>query len=241
MHPVICHIGGLTIYSYGLMLAIAVALCSALLGRDAEQEGIKRDTIYDMVFWTILGGIVGARLFYIFLNLRFFQENPFEIIMIQHGGLAWFGGLAAGIASFLLFSKRRGLPVLKIADLSAPYLALGQSIGRIGCFLNGCCYGREVSWGIYFPVHHARLHPTQLYSSFGLLFIFFILRRYRRSASKPGMCLALYLLLASVLRFNVEFFRADHTPFLFGLSIFQVICVIIFCAGLFMFARINRG
>jgi len=242
MHPIICHIGRFTIYSYGLMLAIAVLICSILLARDLEKQlGLKRDIVYDMVFWIMLAGIAGARLFYVFLNLPFFIENPLEIIMIQHGGLAWFGGLAAGVVCFLVFVKKHNLKVFRMADLLAPYLALGQSIGRIGCFLNGCCYGKRVSWGIYFPVHHARLHPTQLYSSFGLLLIFFILKKYQHSVHKEGICFVLYLLLASVLRFNVEFFRADHSPFLFNLSIFQVICIIIFCIGLILFAKIKRG
>src|SRR3989338_1435480 len=97
MFPTICTIGPLTIYSYGVMLAVAVVICSFLLSRDAQKLGIPKDVIYDFVFWVVLSGIIGARIFYIFLNWTFFVENPREIIMIQNGGLAWQGSLMAGI------------------------------------------------------------------------------------------------------------------------------------------------
>jgi phosphatidylglycerol:prolipoprotein diacylglycerol transferase len=129
--------------------------------------------------------------------------------------------------------KRRGLFLPEVLDLCAPYLALGQSIGRIGCFLNGCCYGKEVSWGIYFPVHGAHLHPTQLYLSGGLFLIFLLLKLYQRSSSIPGLVFASYLILTSVLRFGVEFFRADHEILFLGLSVFQFVClgVLVFAFG----------
>ena len=222
-----------TIYSYGLMLAIAVVVCTSMLARDARRKGIKTDIIFDLVFWAIVGGILGARLFYILLNYRFFLANPNEIIMIQNGGLAWQGGLILGAMSGASLIKKRKLFLPDMLDLCAPYLALGQSIGRIGCFLNGCCYGKPVEWGIYYPVHNAYLHPSQRYLAGGLFVIFLILKRYQRSSSIPGLVFASYLILSSALRFGVEFFRADHKIFFFGFSIFQFVC-----AGILMFAFI---
>ena len=220
-----------TIYSYGLMLAIAVVVCTSMMVRDARRKNIKADFIFDLVFWVIVGGIIGARLFYILLNYHFFLNNPDEIIMIQNGGLAWQGALILGAMAGTSLVKRRKLFLPDVLDLCAPYLALGQSIGRIGCFLNGCCYGKVVDGGIYFPVHSAYLHPTQLYDSAGLFIIFLILKRYQRSSSIPGLVFASYLILASALRFGVEFFRADHEIFFFGFSIFQFVCF-----GILMFA-----
>ena len=120
-----------------------------------------------------------------------------------------------------------------MTDLLAPYLALGQAIGRIGCFLNGCCFGREHVKGIYFPVHDAVLHPTQLYLAGGMFIIFVILKRYQKFSEIPGLVFASYLILASCLRFGVEFFRADHEIFLIGLSIFQFVCfgILLFAFG----------
>ncbi len=234
MFPVIYKIGPFAIYSYGLMLAVAVLVCSFLLGREARQHQIKSEKIYDFIFTVVIAGIIGGRLFYILLNLAFFIQNPLEIPMIQHGGLAWQGALVLGVIAGWWFIRKAQLPLGLMLDLSAPYLALGQSIGRIGCFLNGCCYGREAAWGIYFPVHGARLQPTQLYDTVLLFIIYFALRHFRRSATVPGQIMVLYFMLASLERFIVEFFRADHTIVVGGLSIFQLVSIGIFLTGLIL-------
>lgn len=233
MHPIICQIGPLTIYSYGVMLAIAVVVCTLLLIRDARRQGFASQVILDLVFWTVLSGILGARIFFILLNIGFFIKNPLEIIMLQHGGLAWQGGLIGGTLAAVLFIWKRKLPLGKMADLAAPYVALGQAIGRVGCFLNGCCYGREVSWGVYFEVHGAHLHPTQLYAALGLLVIFFLLKAYQPHARPPGRVFFLYLILASIQRFIIEFFRADHDIVWMGLSIFQVVSLLVLIGALY--------
>ncbi len=233
MHPIICKIGPLSVYSYGLMLALAVLLCAFFLRKEAKERGYDPDPILDLVFWTVMAGIIGARLFYVALNLGYFIENPLEIIRLQRGGLAFHGGLALGALTAWIFLKKHKMPVAQTLDMVVPYVALGHSIGRIGCFLNGCCYGKEVPWGIYFPVHQARLHPTQLYESLGLLIIFFVLKRFQRVAKRPGEATILYLLLASALRFFNEFFRADHTEIWWTLSIFQIVSLAVFFTALY--------
>jgi len=142
--------------------------------------------------------------------------------MIHHGGLAWQGGVVTGMAAALIFMRVKNLPVRKTLDIVAPYIALGQSIGRVGCFLNGCCYGKPLSWGIYFPVHQAHLHPAQLYDALGLLVLFFVLKELLRLKKFDGQIFILYVIAASLLRFVVEFFRADHTLIGETLSIFQI-------------------
>ena len=233
MYPVICQIGPVHVYSYGVMMAVAVIICSLLLSKDAPRAGLKPDQIFDFMFWVVLGGIIGARIFFILLNLSYFLSNPSEIFKVYHGGLAWQGGLMAGIVVSWLYIRRKGWALLPTLDFLAPYIALGQAIGRIGCFLNGCCYGREVAWGIYSPAQDATLHPTQLYDSIGLLIIFFILRRYGWVSQKAGQVFTAYLLLASAQRFVIEFFRADHGILWVGLSIFQVISLLVFVAAVY--------
>jgi len=213
------------------MLAIAVIVGTLLSARDAYRSNINPDIIFDLVFWAVIAGIVGARVFYIALNYPFFIKYPTEIIMVQNGGLAWQGGLILGSIMAMLFIRAKKIPFSQTLDLLVPYLALGQSIGRIGCFLNGCCYGRELAGGIYFPVHDATLHPTQLYLSVGYLIIYMILKLYQRFSELPGLVFVSYLILASSLRFGVEFFRADHEILFLGLSIFQFVCF-----GVLMFA-----
>ncbi len=231
------------------MLAVAVIVCSFFLSRESRRIGIDPEMIFDLVFWIVLSGILGARLFFILLNLPFFLQNPLEIIMIQHGGLAWQGGLVGASLTGIVFIRKKGWPLLKTLDLVAPYAALGQSIGRIGCFLNGCCYGKPAPWGIYFPVHDARLHPTQLYASGGLFLIFLVLKFTQKRSSKlresgapeyvDGKIFVLYLLLASAWRFIVEFFRADHREIFFSLSIFQLVCLGITGVALYVTTRLQ--
>lgn len=208
------------------MLAIAVVVCTFFLQREARRRGYAPEFISDLVFWAVLGGILGGRIFYVFLNLSFFVGNPLEFFMLHHGGLAWQGAFAFGLAAVLLFLKLKKVAIVPVFDLAAPYLALGQAIGRLGCFLNGCCHGREVSWGIYFPVYEMTLHPTQLYDSLGLLLIFWTLKHLQKKSPKPGVTFCAYLMLAPALRFAVQFFRADYQPLWAGLSIFQWISVL---------------
>jgi len=212
-----------TVYSYGLMLAIAVVVCTLALAGEARRNGVSAECIFDLVFWAVVGGIIGARVFYVFLNYSDFAENLKEIIMIQNGGLAWQGALAGGFISVLYSVRAQKLSFSLILDLCAPYMALGQSIGRIGCYLNGCCYGKAVAWGIFSPIHNDHLHPTQLYLTAGYLLIFIILKRYQKFSECQGLIFALYLILASCLRFGVEYFRADHEILFLGLSIFQYV------------------
>ena len=231
MLPTICTLGPFQVYSYGLMLAIAIIVCSFLLKRDAAVYKISADTVYDLVFWSVLGGIAGARIFFIILNWEVFSGDPREMVMLQRGGLSWQGGLILGAVAGTTFIRLKKIPFRLGLDLVAPYLALGQSIGRIGCFLNGCCYGKEVSWGIYFPVHHAHLHPTQLYASAALFLVFCVLKVYRKHPHAPGQVLALYFILAGIQRFVIEFFRADHELTAVGLSIFQLVSLGLLAAG----------
>jgi len=239
MYPTICKIGPITIQSYGVMVAVAIIVCGFLMSRDAKKLSIKSDVIFDLIFWVVVGGIFGARIFYVLMNLGAYIMSPIEIIKIQNGGIAWQGGLIAGAIAGLLFVKKHKLDLLLMLDMSAPYLALGQSIGRIGCFLYGCCFGRPVTWGIYFPVHGDYLHPTQLYSTFGLLLIFFVLKTIQKKTAVKGQVFVYYLMLAAMLRFVIEFLRADHTAFIFGLSIFQMICLLTFSAAIVINSKLK--
>jgi len=240
MYPVICEFGPVKIFSYGLMVALAVVICALLLSRDARAHKINPDIIFDWMFGLVVSGIIGARIFFIFLNLDYFSENPLEIIMVQKGGLAWQGSLVFGSLFGIVYLKMKKLPMLMMMDLAAPYIALGQAIGRIGCFLNGCCYGRPVSWGVFFPVHGEHLHPTQLYATAGLVVIFCICKIFQRGRVMNGRVFALYLILASVQRFVVEFFRADHSVMAAGLSIFQIVTLGVLTAGMIAFIIFSR-
>lgn len=222
------------------MLAIAVIVCSLLLSREAKKIGVSSELIYDLVFNVIIGGILGARLFYIILNVQYFIQNPKEIIMVQNGGLAIQGGLVCGFLAGVWFLKRKKVSVISMLDIAAPYVALGQAIGRVGCFLNGCCFGKPVSWGVYFPVHHDHLHPTQLYLTAGYLFIFFTLRKLFKKGLPQGKIFTLYVMLACTLRFVVEIFRADHYRMFLGFSVYQIVSLVLFAIAVIFLRNINN-
>ncbi len=231
MHPILLTIGPFTVYSFGLALAVAVVVCSWLMAKDAVRSGISKDTVYDFVFWVALSGILGSRIFYILLNLDFFIQSPSELWKIQNGGLAWQGGLILGFSAALIFLRKKKLPVFKFLDMASPYAALGQAIGRVGCFLNGCCHGSHAQWGPFCPVHQDRLHPTQIYESVGLVIIFLILKRFNGSDHPAGRTFTVYFMLAAALRFVVQFFRYDYDPIFLGIGLFQIICIVVFIAS----------
>ncbi len=249
MHPVLFQIGPLIIYSYGVMLGAAVLLCAWGLGREAavrntDLRSLPKDAAYDLLFWTVAGGIIGARIFYVILYWDHFFASPLEVLMINRGGLAWQGGFLGGILAGTVWCKRRACALRPMLDLAAPYIALGQAVGRLGCFFNGCCYGKPWVHGIFFPVHNARLYPTQLYEAAGLFLIFIVLKIYaarihqpRLPAGRQGMVFVMYLWLAAIERFIVEFFRADHDQLWWGLSLFQYIALGVFVAGLVFYKR----
>jgi len=153
--------------------------------------------------------------------------------MLHHGGLVWYGGLILATAVGIFYLKRKHLHSLQVMDFLSPYIALGQAIGRIGCFLNGCCFGKPSEvYSIYFPVHQARLIPVQLYSSGILVFIFLILRWLRNRPHKQGEVFSLYVLFYSIMRFFIEFIRGDSESVIGGLSIFQIISLFLIFVAL---------
>jgi len=240
MHPILFTIGPITIYSYGVMLAVAVLVCTYLLSLDAKKYNISQDAAYDLVFWTMLGGILGGRIFYVIIEWSYYSQNLLEIPMIQKGGLAWQGGFLGGLIAGIYFVRSKKLSLRPILDLAAPYLALGQSIGRIGCFLNGCCYGKPVAWGPYYPTHAARLYPTQLFETAGLFAIFLILKYAQTKPHQAGFVFVFYLWLAAIERFIVEFYRGDTIPAPGGLTLAQDVAFCVFIAGLIYYATVIR-
>lgn len=237
MLPEICHLGFFTVYTYGLMLVLAFFACAYLSSIQARQEGADPEVIFNLCFVVFISGIIGSRVFYVVSNFSFYFENPLEIIMLQHGGMAWFGGVIFGAAAAAIFIKKNKLGLLKTLDLLVPFVALAQAIGRIGCFLNGCCYGRPSESGIYFKVLDQTLIPTQLYSSLLMLLIFFVLRILQDRKHATGQILRAYLFLYSIKRFIIEYFRNDSPRIYFGLTIFQLLSLAMFLVWLLLWIK----
>lgn len=228
MHPEICKIGPFTVYSYGLMLALAFIIASFLAAKQANKEKLGGDSIFNLLFISLISGLIGARIFYILENLSYYAANPLEMILLQHGGLSWFGGFFLASLAAVIYLKNKRLPIFKTLDLIVPFLSLAQAIGRIGCLLNGCCFGYPSESGLFFPGHEAILVPTQLFSSLALVIIFIFLRFLQDRPHKTGEIFFAYILLYSIKRFFIEFIRADNPVILFSLTLFQLISIALF-------------
>jgi len=237
MLPEICHIGPFTVYSYGLMLVLAFFVSAYLASRQAKKANIDPDKIFNLCFYVFISGIIGSRVFYVVYNFPYYLKHPLEIIMLQHGGMAIFGGIVFGSIFACLFIKKNKMDLLATLDLLVPFIALGQGFGRIGCFLNGCCYGKASAFGIYFPVSGQTLIPTQLYSSLSMLLIFLVLRFIQERKHLPGQVLYFYFFLYSIKRFSIEFFRNDSPRVFQGLTIFQLLSLAMFFFSLVMLIK----
>jgi phosphatidylglycerol:prolipoprotein diacylglycerol transferase len=226
MYPIIAKIGSFTIYSYGMMVAIAFLLGIFISKIEALRKDIKPDLIYDFAFYLVIVSIIGARVYYIlFFDLKAFLEDPISIFKVWQGGLSIHGGIFGGIITGLVFSKIRKISFWTLADIVSPPIIIGQAIGRIGCFLNGCCFG-------------IRNHPTQIYE-FILDFIgFLILWDLRKKMKFGGGLFLLYLMMYSVIRIIVSPFRADNL-YLWNtrLTLAGVTSVIIFIIAMALFIR----
>jgi phosphatidylglycerol:prolipoprotein diacylglycerol transferase len=211
------------------MLAVAFLVSSSLAVFKAKRENVPPEIILNLAFIVLILGIIGARILYIVENFNYYLKNLDEIIILSRGGLSWFGGLLFGFLAGIIYLKKKALSVYKIFDLIAPFVALAQAIGRVGCLLNGCCFGKVAKFGIYFKIHNAVLIPTQIYSSLLLIFIFILLRFLQDRPHKEGQIFYAYLVLYSVKRFFIEFLRQDNEITLLGLTLFQIISIALFC------------
>lgn len=232
MRPVLFEMFGLEIHSYGLMLAIAFIIGIYGLRKLVMEKGLTEidfDMIVDLAVWILIGAIVGARLAYIITEFRYFMMFPWEMFKISSGGLAFHGGLIGGFLAGYWFTKKKRIATWKLADLASPWIALGYSVVRVGCLLNGCCYGKITSlpWALRCSAQDSLLrHPTQIYSMLGSLILFLILFKLRNHKQYPGFLFLLYIGLYSILRFSVEFFREGPMVFPW-LSLAQVVCLVL--------------
>ena len=221
---------GLPVHAYGLMLTIAFLVAIFGVGRIAKREGINFDDIVDLAIWVIIGAVAGSRVAYVITEYRYFLTMPwYAVFLVNWGGLAFHGGLIGGFLAGFWFVSRKKLPPWKLADIAAPFIAVGYSIVRVGFLLNGCGYGTvtNLPWAMQCASKDTALrHPTQIYSMLGSLIIFFILWRFRRHKQFAGFLFLLYVGLYSILRFIVEFFREGPHVFPW-LSLAQLVCVIL--------------
>jgi phosphatidylglycerol:prolipoprotein diacylglycerol transferase len=195
--------------------------------RRASLAGMAPEKVLDLGPWLIVGSIIGARILYVisYWNEEFAGRPLVEIFKVWRGGLVFYGGFIGACLACILYARLKKAPLWKLADVMAPSVALGSAFGRIGCLMNGCCYGREchLPWAITFPsgVPHPApagipLHPTQIYDSLLNLAFYFFLAWFFRRRKFDGQVFAVFLLGYAVLRSLVEFFRGDYPQHYLG-------------------------
>ncbi len=217
MHPILFSIGSFNIYSYGVMLALAFIAGTLFAQKRAQKAGVDRNKILDLILYLLISGVVGARVLFIVINWQYYKDNFADIIKVWEGGLVFYGGLILALTAGIYYLRKNKLPILKAADILGPSVAMGVAIGRIGCFLNGCCYGKNPNI------------PTQLFESGWALIVFFILLAIERYKKFDGFLFWFFLLFYSLGRFVIEGIRYYEFNYILwaGLTISQIISVIL--------------
>ena len=241
MFPDLFSIGPLTLHTYGLLVATGLITGILITIRLGRPQGVTPQQVTDMSFLMILSGIIGSRLAYILMNFTYYRAHLLDIIKLWQGGLVFSGALIAVVLVMVWYTRRHKLNLWQIGDLWSPAVAIGQGIGRIGCFMAGCCYGKPTDhfWGITFtnPRSIAPLnipiHPTQLYSSFANLVIFIVLIVLSGKKKFEGQVLVWFLILHSTARLLIERFRGDDRGMIFGneWTVTQLLTTIILIAA----------
>jgi len=256
MFPVLIKLGPITVHTYGFMMALGVACAIWFMYVQAKNQGLNASKLIDMVFYTIIIALLGAKAVLLVSNFSYYTSNPGELLSLARSGGVFQGGLAAGIIFALFYMRKHKLPTWKTGDIMAPALALGHAFGRIGCFCAGCCYGRpaESALGVEFHDHYAHeltgipidraIHPVQLYESalnfINFFFLFIILKKKKFD----GQVFSLYIINYSFIRYFTEFYRGDHaskvffiknaSPYL-SISYPQVFCILGLISGIILF------
>jgi phosphatidylglycerol:prolipoprotein diacylglycerol transferase len=268
VHPIALQLSEkFSVHWYGVMVALGFLAGLWTASRRAPRVGVSPEKIFDLGPWLILGAIVGARFLYVvtFWKEQFAGEPFYEVFMIQRGGLVYYGGLIGAILAGIWYCQLKRLPVWKAADILAPSIALGHVFGRIGCLLNGCCYGRlcQLHWAIRFPRGSAPfedqiargqldtgansslpVHPTQIYESLLNLGLYLGLAWMYRRKKFEGQVFAAYLMCYAAVRSFVEVFRGDYpqNQYVGGLlTPAQTVSIFIFVAGLVLFWVLHQN
>ena len=246
MHPELLHIGPLTIYTYGFMMATAFLVGYLILKNEIKKRGDDPEIASNIIFWGAIGGIVGAKIFYMFEFFQDFLQDPMGMIF-SGAGLVFHGGLIGGTIAVILVIRHAKKPVGEYANIIGPVLLIGQGIGRIGCFFAGCCHGAacNLPWAMTFPYAsppaNYPVHPTQLYETIINFSLYFVLVKYvRPRLIKPWQTFSIYLMLAGLERFLLEFIRVNPRV-AWGLSSAQFTSIGIFFGGLVLAFIVSKN
>ena len=249
------------IFGYGTMLTVAFLAAMYLAAWRAKREKLNPEIMWDVAFWVIVGGVLGARLFYVWQYWGTRIKTFWQIFQVWKGGIVLYGSIMGGTLAFFLYWFSRRFPLRPMLDAVAPSLALGIAIGRLGCFLNGCCYGDlcNLPWAVRFPaptspwadhVDHGLLdantawslpiHPTQLYSTIDGVILALLLSAYYPLRRRDGEVMALLMVTYPISRVLIEYLRSDEGIYFARMTISQNISILVFLCGLAFWAWLKK-
>ena len=249
MNPILLDLGFIEVRWYSVLILVAFAMGYLLVLSRCKKEGISSVFVTDLCFYLVIFCILGARLYYCLFNLNYYSKNVFDIFKIWEGGLAIHGGIIAGVITLCFYSKKKDISILKLLDIFAPALVLGQAIGRWGNFFNMEAYGPEVALSTLKNLHIPKFiidgmyidrvyhHPTFLYESIGCLIIFIVIMLIRNlKCIKTGQITSIYFISYGIIRFLIESLRQDSLM-LFNIKVAQLISVLMIIIGLYLFIK----
>lgn len=241
MFPVIFRVGPVQLYSYGLMLALALLAGMAISTAEGKRRGIDGEKLSDFFLATAVVSVLSARLLHVALNWNLYAGSPWQVLSLWEGGLSIHGGVAGGMVAGWWFARRQRVPFLVLADATAPGLALGTAIGRLGCFLNGCCFGVLTAawWGTRTRYAPGLRHPTQLYEMVLTLGLFAFLWSRRLLPMRSGRLFFMYVAGYAAIRLVVEAFR-EVEGYLGPLTYAQVLSLVLLVVAVAFLGR-TRG
>ena len=246
MHNELFTIGPFTFYGYGLMLALGIITSILVTDHQAKKTGMNSDDVWGMFLWVLILGVVGCKVLFWIVNIKDIINDP-SILLDISNGFVIYGGIIFGLSTLVLYTKKKNMDTALVLDMFLPTVSLAQGIGRIGCFLAGCCYGKptDLPIGITFTSsgyapNGISLYPTQLMMSAGDFVIAAILFRYAKNNKFKGSVGTLYLILYGTGRFLIEFFRGDPRGTVGPLSTSQFISVIFVIIGLMSYYLVKK-
>ena len=249
MYPILFKLGHFELRSYGVIVALSFLLALWVSTREAKRKGLDPALVNDFAFYALLGGIVGARLYFVlFSDPAYYLQKPWEILAIWRGGIGIIGAVLGGLLTALWYCRRKGLSFWRFADTLAPGAILGQTVGIFACLLNGDSYGKatDVAWAITYTNPRAMaplnvsLHPVEIYEMAAYLLVFLLVWTTRTRYRTDGFVLLTYVAGYGVARFAVEFFRGNPAIFAWGIPAAQVFAVALIAIALTGFYMLGK-
>ena len=249
MYPVLFQFGNFELRSYGVIMTLSFLVGLWLSNKEAKRKDIDPKLIQDFALYALLGGIIGARIYFIlFSQPAYFIEHPWEILAVWHGGIGVIGSLLGGAVVAIWYCRKNNISFWRFGDILVPGIALGQTVGQFACLLNGDSYGRptDLPWAMTYTDPRSLaplnipLHPIEIYEMVAYFVVFLLVWKTRTRYQSDGFTLFTYLFAYGVARFLVEFFRGNPAIFAGGIPAAQVFAVAMIFVSLGGFLLLNK-